>query len=142
MLICRGVLLTWSSPRIDVRDPHVDVVDDDAEVVGRRAVRPREHEVVELGVGDLDAPFDPVVPRDAAFERILEPDHRRNACRRSFACGVLRPPAAVVARLLAARHLGRAQLVELRRLHVAAVGEAALHHFAQDVRYRSIRCIW
>ena len=70
-----------------VRDPHVDVVDDDAEVVGRRAVRPRDHEIVELGVGDLDAALDPVVPGDAAVERILEADHRRDArpaasCRR------------------------------------------------------------
>ena len=37
-----------------VRDAHVDVVDDDAEVVGRRAVRAGDHEVVELVVGDLD----------------------------------------------------------------------------------------
>ena len=43
----------------DVRDPHVEVVDDDAEVVGRRAVGTRDHEIVELGVGDLDAPLDP-----------------------------------------------------------------------------------
>ena len=73
----------------DVRDPHVDVVDDDAEVVGRRAVRPREHEIVELGVGDLDAPLDPIVPRHAAGQRILEPDHRDDAlpaesCRAAF----------------------------------------------------------
>ena len=54
MLICRGVLLTWSSPRIDVRDAHVEVVDDDAEVVGRRAVGARDDQVVELVVGDLD----------------------------------------------------------------------------------------
>ena len=39
MLICRGVLLTWSSPRITCVMSHVEVVDDHAEVVGRRAVR-------------------------------------------------------------------------------------------------------
>ena len=49
-----------------VRDPHVEVVDDDAEVVGRRAVGARDDEVVELGVGDLDAALDAVVPGDAA----------------------------------------------------------------------------
>ncbi len=62
-----------------VRDAHVDVVDDDAEVVGRRAVAARDDEVVELGVGDLDAALDLVVPGDGARERILEADHRRDA---------------------------------------------------------------
>ena len=32
----------------DVRDAHVEVVDDDAEVVGRHAVGAQDHEIVEL----------------------------------------------------------------------------------------------
>ena len=117
-----------------VRDPHVEVVDDDAEVVGRRAVRARDHEVVELRVGDLDAPLDAVVPRDAAGQRIPEADHRRDARRRRHPGGVLGPPAAVVARLLAARHLRGAQGVELGGRHVAVVGEPALEHLGERPR--------
>jgi hypothetical protein len=49
-----------------------------------------------------------------------------------LADGVLGAPATVVARLLAAGHLRRAQFVELGRLHVTAVREAALLHLAQD----------
>jgi hypothetical protein len=49
-----------------VGDAHVPVVDDDAEVVGRRAVGARDDEVVELGIADLDAALDLVVPGDGA----------------------------------------------------------------------------
>ena len=61
-----------------VRDAHVEVVDDHAEVVGRRAVRARDHEIVELGVRYLDAPLDRVIPGDGAVERILETDDGRD----------------------------------------------------------------
>jgi hypothetical protein len=108
-----------------VRDAHVDVVDDDAEVVRRRAVGAREHEVVELRVGDLDAALHRVVPRDDAVVRVAKADHRRDARRRRHSLRVLRPPAAVVARLLAARLLRRAQRVELFGGHVVAIREAA-----------------
>jgi hypothetical protein len=50
----------------DVGDAHVPVVDHDAEVVGRRAVGAGDDQVVQLGVGDLDAALDQVVPGDDA----------------------------------------------------------------------------
>ena len=34
----------------DMRDVHVVVVDDDREIIGRRAVRPRNHQVIELDI--------------------------------------------------------------------------------------------
>ncbi len=75
MLICRGVLLTWSSPRITSVMRHVDVVDDDGEVVGRKSVRAEDHEIVEFVVAPLDATLDLVVEHDAAAVRIPEADH-------------------------------------------------------------------
>ena len=53
----------------DMRDPHRDVVDDDAEVVGRRAVGPHEDPVVELTVLERDRPVDEVVDHGRALGR-------------------------------------------------------------------------
>jgi len=61
--IWRGVLLTWSSPRITCvifmsRCRH------HAEVVGRHAVGAQQHEIVELGIGEFDRSFtDRSMPR-------------------------------------------------------------------------------
>ena len=58
----------------DVRDPHVDVVDDDAEVVDRRAVGARDDEVVELGVAEDDAALHQIVDDGLAVDGRPEPE--------------------------------------------------------------------
>ncbi len=107
-----------------MRDRHVDVVDDDGEVVGRHPVAACDHEIVELGVGERDRTLDQVVPADVAVIRIAEAHDGLHSCRRRHATRVLRAPAAVVARLLAARHLCLAQLLEFFLARVAAIGLA------------------
>ena len=52
-----------------VRDAHVDVVHDDAEVVDGRAVRAQDDEVVELGVLEDDAALHEIVDDGLAVER-------------------------------------------------------------------------
>ncbi|MCY1225924.1 hypothetical protein D9M72_381360 [compost metagenome] len=112
-----------------VRDLHVEVVHHHAEVIGRGAVRARDHQVVELVVGDLDAALDRVVPHYAAADRVLEADHRIDARRRlGQDLARLGTPEAVVARLLAALALGFAQRVQFFGAHVAAVGQVGLNH--------------
>ena len=50
----------------DVRHAHVDVVDHHAEVIGRHAVGAQQDEVLDLGVGELDAAEDGVLECGAA----------------------------------------------------------------------------
>jgi hypothetical protein len=100
-----------------VRHAHVHVVDHDAEVVGRRAVAARDHQVVEFLVAEHHPAMHQVLDHDLAVERVLEADDRVDARPRVGAVA----PAPVVARLLLARHLLRAQLVELFLGAVAAV---------------------
>ena len=64
-----------------VADLHVPVVDDDAEVVGRRAVGARDDQVVEFVVADRDRALDHVVPGHVAIDRIAKAHHRRHALR-------------------------------------------------------------
>ncbi len=118
----------------DVRDAHVPVIDDDAEIVGWRTVGAGDHQVVELAVGDLDAPLDEVVPGDDSVHRIAETDNRLDPGRRlRQALARLRPPAAVVTRLATLFALLRAQAVELVGLHVAMVGGAGGEHFGDHL---------
>jgi hypothetical protein len=42
-----------------VRDRHVDVVDDDREVIDRMAVRPQDDEVLDVRAIELDPPMHP-----------------------------------------------------------------------------------
>jgi hypothetical protein len=110
----------------DVRDAHVEVIDDDAEVVGRRAIGAGDDQVVEFGVGDFDPPLDQVVPGDDAVARIAEANRRRDAGRRRRQdLARLRPPAAVIARFEALRTLLLAQAIEFFGRHVAVVGVPA-----------------
>ena len=118
----------------DVADAHVPVVDDDAEVVGRRAVRAGDDEVVQLGVAEFDAALDLVVPADDAVGRAAEADHRLHAGRRlGQRLARLGAPAAVVLRLLAAFALRLAHGIELFRRRVAAVRLAVGEHLRHDL---------
>ena len=65
-----------------VCDAHVRVVDNHRKVVGRRAVRARNDEIVELGVGNTDEPPHRVIDDDLALERVAEPNHGVDAVAR------------------------------------------------------------
>jgi hypothetical protein len=116
-----------------VRDVHVPVVDHDAEVVRRHAVGTLDHEVVEFLVRDADLALHEVVPGDDAVVRIPEADHRLDAGGGRPASGVLGAPAAVVPRLLVARALLLAHLVEFVLRRVAPVRLALAHQLLDDL---------
>ena len=111
-------------------DTHVDVVDDDREVVGREAVRAEQHEVVELLVAPFDAALDLVLESDCSGLRVLEPDHPvRIVPIRFVAIAVI----AVVAWLEALLHgLGAHRLDFFLRL-VGVVGLAGLEQVFGDL---------
>ena len=46
-----------------VRDLHVDVVDDDRQVIGGLAVRPQDHEVFDVRIVECDRAVDEIVER-------------------------------------------------------------------------------
>ena len=107
-------------------DAHVEVVHHHAKVVGRHAVGAQQDEVVQLGIGDLDAALDQVVPGDDAVVGIAEAQDGLDVGRRRFPLRVLRPPAAVVARLETLRTLRLAHGVEFLLAGIAPIGVAAL----------------
>jgi len=53
----------------DVGETHVQVVSDDTEVIGRDAVRAKEDEVLNFGVGELDFAEDCIVKGGRAAVR-------------------------------------------------------------------------
>ena len=94
-----------------VRDAHVVVVDDDGEVVDRRAVGPRDHEVVELRRVLAGRTRDQIVPaRVAAGVGHAQPQAER---QRTVGPDLLVAAGAVVAGLLAARLGALAHRVDL-----------------------------
>ncbi len=105
----------------NVGNLHLQIVDDDGEIVGRRAVRACDHEIVELGIGDDDTALDHVLDDDIPLEGILETHDRLDAGRRSAgACATT----AIVAGLESFRPLLVAHGIELLRCAVAMVGLA------------------
>ena len=63
-----------------MRDRHVDVVDDDRQVIGRMPVRPQDDEVLDVRAVELDPPVHRIVKRRGAG-RHLEADRARRARR-------------------------------------------------------------
>ncbi|ABA50599.1 hypothetical protein BURPS1710b_2627 [Burkholderia pseudomallei 1710b] len=121
-------------PADHVRDAHVEIVDDDAEVVRRRAVGARDDEIVELLVRDLDAALHGVVPDDRPRQRIAKAQHGGHARRRlGQHLARLGAPRAIVARLLARRALALAQRIEFFGRHVARVDEVFLEHLREHL---------
>ena len=53
----------------DMRDLHVDVVDDDAEIIRRRAVGSRDDQIVELAILENNVAFDQIADHRCAFAR-------------------------------------------------------------------------
>ena len=115
----------------DVGDVHVHVVDDDREVVGRRAVGALDDEIVELGVVDDDLALDRVVDDDAPVERVPEADDGLAPVGRDVGAVA---PRAVVAGLPALGARPLAHRVDLLGRRPAAVGvtvvEQPLHDLA------------
>ena len=66
--MCLGVFERWSSPRMMCGHLHRGVVDDDREVVERRAVAAHDDEVAaEVADVDLDVAADDVIEGDDAL---------------------------------------------------------------------------
>jgi hypothetical protein len=113
----------------DVCHLHVHVVDDDAEVVRRRAVGARDDQVVELGVIEHHVAVDHVFDHDRAVDRILESHHRIDAGTRLPAV----PARAVVARLQLRRGLPVAHFLQLFPGAVTAVRVARLEELREHL---------
>ncbi len=99
-------------------DPHLQIVDDDREVVGRCTVATLDHQIVELGVGDFDRPPHTIDEMDRTRIRVAEADHRRAALRRIATIATV----PVVARLVTSRDRLLAQALQPFLRAVAAVG--------------------
>ena len=59
----------------DVGDAHIMIVDHHRQHVGRGAVRPQQHEIVELGIGDRDPALDEILDHGLALAWGLEANH-------------------------------------------------------------------
>ncbi len=120
----------------DLRDAHVVVVDDDGEHIGRRAVGAQQHEIVEVLVGEGDAPLHRVVDDRLALARRLEPNDR--ACAGRSLGRIAVAPAPVVTRRPAFRLGLLAHLLELCGRGEAAIGlalgEQLFRHLAMTRR--------
>ena len=90
-------------------DAHIPVIDDDAEVIGRRTVGTADNQVIQLLVAELDRAADLVVKDDRSILRVAKAHYAR-LIRRVMIMAVA--AAAVVARLFAVRHLGFTQLFQ------------------------------
>ena len=110
----------------DVGDPHVDVVDDDRQVIGRVAVRPQDDEVLDHRVVELDPPVHHVVVRRRA-RRACGSGSRaaRPAASRAAISSRRERGARAVVRPRLPRLLGRLALrLDLVGVAVAVVGVA------------------
>ena len=110
-----------------VGDPHVVVVGDDSQVVGRRAVGAQQDEVVELAVAEHDVALDQVVDDGLALPRRAQAhDERLVVARRG------RPvaPRRADGPALGARHL--ALLLQFLDRHVVAVSASARQQLHRD----------
>ena len=119
----------------DIADAHVHVVHHHREVVGRIPVRAKDHQVVQLAVGDLDPALDLVVPRDHAVQRVAETDH---AVRIVPPAGGLVAVGPVVARLGSGLHRRLAHGIKLGPTLIGVIGvtggDQLLGHFTVAVQ--------
>ncbi|MNU98224.1 hypothetical protein D3C71_883290 [compost metagenome] len=112
-----------------VGDLHVPVIDHHAEVVGGGAVGTADDEIVELGVGELDATAHVVIEHHRAFGRVAEADHVGRIGR--VIVGVV-TALAVIAGLLAIGHLAFAQRLQPLLGAEALVGTTVGQHLVDD----------
>ena len=137
--MCFGVFDRWSSPRMTVGDLHGRVVDDDREVVQRRAVGAHDHEVAaEVGHVELDVAAHDVVEAD---EPLADAEPKRTAASLGLAGQPLlgrqvRAPTDVAGRQLG-RLLRLAVGVELLGRAVAGIGEVVGEQALRPRRHSS-----
>src|SRR5688572_30530470 len=81
----------------NLRDPHVDVVADDAQVVERAAVRPEEREILDVRVLPLLDTVDAILEARDPAVRHLEADRERFLLGTLRGFGRAQQPAALVA---------------------------------------------
>ena len=112
-----------------VGDLHIPVIDHYAEVVGRRAVGTADDQIVQLGVGELDAATDVVIEHHGTFGRVAEADHVRRIGR--VIVGVV-AALAVITGLLAVGHLAFTQRFQTLFGAVALVGAAVSQHLVDQ----------
>ena len=112
----------------DVRDAHVHVINNDAEVVGRRAVRAADDQVIQLFVLERHGAVNQVVHHHRSIERIAETHDRVDSRARLR----LLTANARIARLLFARDLLLAHGLELLLRAVAVIRRARVEHAADD----------
>ena len=104
---------------------HVDVVDDDAEIIGRCAVRAGDDQIVELAVVEDDIAFDQIFDDRRAFAGRAEANGVRLVVRQCGNHAFGRPAGAVIGRLAFFFHRGLAFGVELCGAAGAGIGVAA-----------------
>src|SRR2546421_3642462 len=107
---------------------HVHVVDDYAEVVGRRAVRARDDQVIELRVLKRHRPVHQVLHHHRAIQGIAKTYYRIDSLAERAAIAA----DAGVARLLLARDLLLAQRIQFLLRAVTVIGAAGLQHAPDD----------
>ena len=107
-------------------DVHVDIVDDDGEIVGRKAVRAHHDEIVEFLVVPLDAAFDLVVEHHRTRARVAETNHAVRMFAQRFVLFAVNPG---IARLHALVHLRRAHRIEFFARFVCVIRLAGVHEF-------------
>ena len=112
----------------DVRHPHVVIIDDHGQHIGRRAIGAQQHHVVKLGIGDGDRPLNFVGDRHAAGLRRLQPDDMRRIVRPIGAI----PPAAIIAQRLLGGTLGGAHRLQILGRGIAAIGVAGGEQLVRD----------
>ena len=115
----------------DVRHPHVVIVDDDREHVGRVAVRTQQHEIVQILVGEDDLALHLIVDDCFALLARAETDHGLDAGGRLGRIAVA--PATVVTHGLALEAGLLAHLLQLSHAGVTAVGAARAKQLLGDL---------
>ena len=108
----------------DMADRHVDVVDDDAEIIRRRAVGAGDDEIVELAVFEDDIALDQIFDHRRALARRAEADDIGLVGRQRGNHAFRRPASAVIGRFAFFFHRRLAFGVELRGAASAGIGFA------------------
>ena len=115
----------------DVRHPHVVIIDDDREHVGRIAVRTQQHEVIEILVGEDDLALHLIVDDGFAILARAQTDHGLDAGGRLGRIAVA--PATVVTHGLALEAGLLAHLLQLSHAGVTAIGAARAKQLLGDL---------
>ena len=114
----------------DVADPHVVIVDDDRQHIGRRAVAAQQHHVVEIAISSRDVALHEVMHHGLTLQRHLDADHRLGPWRRLGRISIA--PAAIIELRGAFRPGPLAHFRQLLRRCEAQIGIARLEELLRD----------